>query len=124
MGKKIHMRFRYKLLLLLLAVSLVPLLLNGALYQTTLRKISDKLATETRDTLQEHALEQLQSLVHYQALLLHKDRAFILQALSAQTREIEHILARKKTPTAAELTPSYRSIQQANPKHYIWHVRW
>lgn len=116
------MRFRYKLLLLLLAVSLVPLLLNGALYQTTLRKISDKLATETRDTLQEHALEQLQSLVHYQALLLHKDRAFILQALSAQTREIEHILARKKTPTAAELTPSYRSIQQANPKHYIWHA--
>lgn len=120
MGKKMHMRFRYKLLLLLLAVSLVPLLLNGALYQATLRKISARLATETRDTLQEHAVAQLQALVHYQALLLRRDRAFILQVLSTQTREIEHILAQKNIPTASELTPSYRSIQQANPGYFIW----
>ncbi len=114
------MRFRYKLLLLLLAVSLVPLLLNGALYQTTLRKISSKLTTETRDTLQEHALEQLQSLVHYQSLLLLRDRAFILQAVSAQTREIEDILAEKNTLTDSELTPAYLSTQQANPEYFLW----
>jgi len=116
------MRFRHKLLLLLLGVSLVPLLLNGALYQTTLRKISDKLTIETRDTLQEHAIEQLQSLVHYQSLLLHRDRAFILQAVSAQTREIEDILAQRNIPTDSDLTSAYLSTQQANPEYFIWHA--
>jgi len=116
------MHFRHKLLLLLLGVSLVPLLLNGALYQNTLRKISAKLTTETRDTLQEHAIEQLHSLVHYQSLLLRRDRAFILQTVNAQTREIEDILAQRSTPTDSELIPAYLSTQQTNPEYFIWHA--
>lgn len=114
------MSFRRKLLILLLVVALVPLLLNSLLYRTTLRKISQQLTTETRDLLQDNATQQLQALVNNQSQLLKKDRAFVLQALETQAREIEGLLARKELATASRLQETYLFVQQQQPQLFLW----
>lgn len=114
------MSFRRKLLILLLVIALVPLLLNSLLYRITLRKISQQLTTETRDMLQDNATQQLQALVNNQFQLLKKDRAFVLQALETQAREIEGLLARKARMTASGLQETYLFVQQQQPQLFLW----
>jgi hypothetical protein len=97
------MTFRRKLTILLLLVSLVPLLINGVLHQTTIRQISQKLTTDTRDLLEDNTTQQLLAIVNNQSLLLKRDREFIFQAIAAQAREVENLLAINKNQTTPQL---------------------
>jgi len=114
------MTFQRKLTILLLLVSLIPLLINGILHQTTIRQISRKLTTDTRELLQKNTSEQLLAIVNNQSLLLKRDREFISQAIAAQAREVENLLATQKNPTNAQLTKAYLTIQHSNPDLFLW----
>lgn len=114
------MTFRRKLTILLLLVSLVPLLINSVLHQTTIRQISQKLTTDTRDLLEDNTTQQLLAIVNNQSLLLKRDREFIFQAIAAQAREVENLLAIQKKPTNAQLAGAYLAIQHSNPNLFLW----
>jgi sigma-B regulation protein RsbU (phosphoserine phosphatase) len=115
------MSFRRKLLILLLVIALVPLLINGLLHRTTMRRISQQLTTETMVVLQDNATQQLQGLVNNQSLLLVKDRALVIQALEIQAREIESRLSRKEITAADDLLQTYLFVQQQRPELFSWH---
>lgn len=114
------MNFRHKLLILLLVIALVPLLINGWLHRTTMQRISQQLSTETRDALLKNAAEQLLVQVKNQTLLFERDRAFILQTLDNQKRDIENLLVRNSLPTTDELTASYLHAQQQREELFLW----
>jgi len=87
------LRFRGKLLTLLLVIALVPLILSSLLHRLSMRRIGHQLALETREYLGRNALEHLQSMVNNYSLLLRRDRAFLTVALLGQVREVERRLA-------------------------------
>ncbi len=116
------MSFRRKLLILLLVIALVPLLINGLLHRTTMRRISQQLTTDTREALQKNATNQLLTLVNHQSLLLKRDRIFILQSILAQARDVENLLANQNSPTDAELEEAYLAVQRLRPDLFLWHA--
>lgn len=112
------MPFRRKLLILLVVIALVPLLINGLLHRTTIRNISKQLTTQTREVLQNSSTAQLQTIVQQQSLLLDRDKAFVLQALEAQVREVEHLLNKSSEPT--DLSSAYFQVQRQKPELFLW----
>ena len=53
------MKIRGKLLVLLLVIALVPLCLSAALNQLSMHRLGQRLATDSRDLLEETAREYL-----------------------------------------------------------------
>ncbi len=87
------MKFRRKMMILLLVIALVPLILSSALHRLSMRQLGSRLATETRDYLGENAVRHLQSLVENYALILERDKSFLQLAIEFQVREAERLLA-------------------------------
>lgn len=112
------MNFRKKLLILLIVLALVPLLINGLIHRTIITKISNQLTTQTREVLEKSSTTQLQTIVQQQSMLLDRDKAFVLQSLEAQVREVEHLL--NEPAKLIDLSPAYLRVQRQRPELFLW----
>ncbi|MFH1746624.1 MAG: SpoIIE family protein phosphatase [Planctomycetota bacterium] len=96
------MRIRWKLLILLLTISLVPLGIAIWIGQDAGRSLGNDLAAEVRASLQDDAQRILLQTVHDQSKLLVRAGALTEHNLRIQAREVERCLA-APVPAAAEL---------------------
>lgn len=87
------MRIRWKLLLLLLGIALIPLGVTGWLENRALERMGHELGAQTRDALIDRAGRQLAQLAGEYGTLVRRERETIQVALQAQAREVEHCLA-------------------------------
>jgi len=87
------MKIRGKLLALLLVIALVPLCLSAALNQLSMHRLGQRLATDSRDLLEETAREYLLGEVDYYRRLLQRDQEILRVALELQAAEVERRLA-------------------------------
>jgi sigma-B regulation protein RsbU (phosphoserine phosphatase) len=87
------MTIRNRLLVLLLAIALTPLILTSLLQQVSIRVARDRLASRTRQTLEANARLELQEQLQGRVQVLDRDRKLADALLSRQAREIELRLA-------------------------------
>ncbi len=87
------MKFRGKLLTLLLVIALVPLILSSALHRVSMRRLGAQFASDAREFLNLNAVQSLKSLVENYGLILERDKAFLRLAVELQVREVERLLA-------------------------------
>ncbi len=87
------MKVRSKLLILLLAVALVPLVVGTTWQQMSMRRLGDRLAASTRGALIEIAFRNLHLLVDDYARFVNRDKKMVELAVRLQVREVERRLA-------------------------------
>ncbi len=87
------MKFRTRLLILLLIVALVPLSVSFFVQRTTILHFGNKLAEDTRSLLGDSAETLLHSLVNNYGRILKRDRTMALLTLQSQARAVEYQLA-------------------------------
>jgi sigma-B regulation protein RsbU (phosphoserine phosphatase) len=87
------MRFRWKLLMLFLAVALVPTVVISTNNLLTLRQFGDDLISRSRQNRIQNLQQQMQLFVNSYAAVLEADRRKIEMALLFQAREVEKCLA-------------------------------
>jgi sigma-B regulation protein RsbU (phosphoserine phosphatase) len=87
------MRIRWKLLLILLCISLLPVLIMRWNGQRSMRGLGDDLAGRTRDVLVRKASRELKDLVDEHATILRRERDLVELALQVQASELEKIFA-------------------------------
>ena len=83
------MKIRWKLLIVLLSISLIPMALLRWYSQRSMRSLGEELANRTRDVLIQKAKFELKILVEEHASILQRDRALIALALKVQASELE-----------------------------------
>ena len=71
------MRIRWKLLLVLLAISLLPMLLMRWMGQRSMQELGNDLATRTRDVLIRETSMKLKNLVEEHAYILRRERDLV-----------------------------------------------
>lgn len=86
------MRIRWKLLLLLLTLSLGPIFLMRFVGVSAMRDISKELNEHTRMTLTQLAVGELGRLVEDHADIFRRDQIILESLLDQQTEEIQHLL--------------------------------
>jgi sigma-B regulation protein RsbU (phosphoserine phosphatase) len=89
------MRYRWKLLILLLIISLLPILVMRTLAMRTIRQFRDTLVTQTRENILTSTQNRLQLLADAYSIVLRKERQQIQAALLAQEIQVERLLAEK-----------------------------
>ena len=99
------MRIRWKLLILLLGLSLVPILVIRWNDQRSMEKMGDDLATTTRAVLVKKAAVELQILVEEHSRVLRRERELIEMALRVQTSELEKRFASAHHPNSFRFIP-------------------
>jgi len=87
------MKIRWKLLILLLVIALVPLILSSALERLAMRRLGQHLASSTREVLADNARRHLKHLVDSYGRLLNRDKERLELILHAQARAAEQRLA-------------------------------
>ncbi len=87
------MKFRSRLLILLLVVALVPLSISFFVQRTTILHFGNKLGEDTRSLLGAGAETLLHSLVDNYGRILKRDRTTALLTLQSQARAVEYQLA-------------------------------
>lgn len=87
------MRIRWKLLVLLLVIALLPLIVSNVISRLSTYRLGAQLASETRDVLVAQAQYRLQNLVDNYGRVLDRDRKALEFALRVQAREVERRLA-------------------------------
>ena len=92
------MKIRLKLLILLLAIALVPLIVAGVSDHYATRHLGDQLARRTRAVLENNARRHLQRMVDDYGRIIHSVTASLEQALRIQALEVERRLARPVPP--------------------------
>jgi sigma-B regulation protein RsbU (phosphoserine phosphatase) len=98
------MTIRNRLLLLLLAIALTPLIVTSVLQQVSIRMASDRLASRTRESLDTAAQQTLQEQLHSHVEILERERQLTDALLRRQVREVELRLANLvPPPVSAEL---------------------
>jgi sigma-B regulation protein RsbU (phosphoserine phosphatase) len=85
------MRIRWKILLVLLGISLIPMLLMRSLGQRSMLEMGNDLATRTRDVLIRETSLELKNLVEEHATILRRERDLVEMALQLQASELEKI---------------------------------
>jgi sigma-B regulation protein RsbU (phosphoserine phosphatase) len=83
------MKIRWKLLIVLLSISLIPMILMRWYNQGGMRSMGEELAARTHDVLVEKANLELKILVDEHANILQRDRALIDLVLKVQVSELE-----------------------------------
>jgi sigma-B regulation protein RsbU (phosphoserine phosphatase) len=101
------MRIRWKLLLILLSISLLPVVIMRWNGQQSMRKLGNDLAGRTRDVLVRKAGKELKDLVDEHATILRRERDLVELALQVQTSELEKIITNQTS--LADLPNSYIS---------------
>jgi len=97
------MKFRTRLLILLFAITLLPLGLSFLSQRTSILYFGNKLAGETRSLLYDSAVTQLHSLVDDYDRILQRDSAMALLTLKNQAQAIEYRLNADHPDPAAPL---------------------
>ena len=88
-----QMRIRWKLLILLLVIALLPLVVSNVIGRLSTYRLGSRLASETRDVLVAQAQYRLQRLVDNYGRVLDRDRKALEFALRVQAREVQRRLA-------------------------------
>lgn len=83
------MRIRWKFLIVLLCISLVPILVMRWMGGHSMRELGDDLAGRTRDVLIQRTSQELKSLVEEHATILMRERDLVEMALQVQVLELE-----------------------------------
>ncbi|EPR39792.1 serine phosphatase [Desulfovibrio sp. X2] len=86
-------RIRWKLLLLLLTISLLPALAIGLSGLSTMRHMGADVSRRTRETLSLQARANLRRLIEDHALVLHREFDLLQAVLGAQARDVEDLLS-------------------------------
>ena len=94
------MRFRWKILILFLAVALVPIVVISANSLLTLRQFGNELISRSRQNRINGFQQQIQLLVNSYTAVLEADSKKIEMALLLQAREVEKCLAATAKPPA------------------------
>jgi phosphoserine phosphatase RsbU/P len=98
---------RIKLLLLLLAIALPPLVVVTWLDQGAARRLGMELTDRARATLEERAAESLDTAVRSTANILRVERGLLEVAVQLQAREVERLLASPAPqPVAGRVVPA------------------
>ncbi len=105
------MRIRWKLMIMLLAIALIPLVTVTLLYNRLTSKVGEELAERARDTLISQAEEQLRTFVTAQATQLNRESQILQLTIQLQAREVERCLA-AESPASEKI---YWSTQYDNP---------
>jgi len=92
-------KIRWKLMILLLVIALVPLVAASVIDRVSTHRLGQTLASEAREILIEQARRRLELLVADCGRLLDRDRRLLELALHLQARAVEGALA--KEPPAA-----------------------
>ena len=87
------MKYRWKMQILLLFISLVPLVIIALLYHYSTTNLGSRLAIDTQDVLTKNAHSFLQILVDDYGRILSRDKAILELLLTAQAQEIDRKLA-------------------------------
>ena len=93
------MKIRWKLLILLLTIALVPLIVVAVLDRLSTRSLGGHLASGRREILTRSARSRLQYLVDEYAEGLARDKKVLELALRMQAREVEQALASAAPPS-------------------------
>lgn len=93
------MRIRWKLLILLLAIALLPLGFISWYEYRSLRRLGQELGSRTRDALLERTGHQLQQLVEDYGTIIRREAEIIEVILQAQARDVERCLAAAPPPS-------------------------
>ncbi len=96
------MKIRWKLLILLLCISLAPLIVASGLHRVSARRLGNHLASGTREVLVDSARRYLQRAVQDYGRILHHNKEALELALNIQGREVERRLA-AQPPAASDL---------------------
>lgn len=83
------MRIRWKLLIVLLSISLVPILFMRWNGQRSMKNMGNDLAKRTRDVLSLRTSSELKNLVEEHATILRRERDLLEMALQVQASELE-----------------------------------
>lgn len=119
------MKFRTKLLILLLTVTLLPLALSFIAQLTSIQHFGNKLARDTRTLLQDNAETLLLTLTAHYGQILKRDRDMAEMALRIQAQAVETRLAARapEDPPPVYFASDYQSPPQQpedltlSPKH-------
>ena len=95
------MSIRWKLLLLLLGIALVPVAILAMINRNGMQKLGADLADRGRTIVTERTAEQLRQLIRDQAKSLRILRHSLENTLQLQAREVEQCLARGPSETSA-----------------------
>ncbi|WP_303721866.1 SpoIIE family protein phosphatase [Malonomonas rubra] len=87
------MKIHSKILVLLLAIALIPLLVGTVFESFSALQLSRKLTSDTREQLLNNAFTMLSTLVDEYGQILKRDEAQILLSLNFQAREVERLLS-------------------------------
>ena len=99
------MTIRNRLLILLLAIALTPLVMTSILQQISIRMARDRLASRTRETLDTAARQTLQEQLYSHVEILERERQLTDALLRRQVREVELRLANLVPPPASAELP-------------------
>ena len=108
------MKFRTKLLILLLTITLVPLSLSFLSQRTSMLHFGKKLASDTHTQLNNSATTLLHSLVDDFARILNRDKAMGLLTLQIQAQAVE---CRLSSPPPEHPRPIFFSADYASPQN-------
>jgi sigma-B regulation protein RsbU (phosphoserine phosphatase) len=119
------MKIRWKLLIVFLSISLVPMMIMRLYNQRGMHKLGEELATRTQDVLIQKANFELKMLVDEHATILQRDRALINLALKVQASELEKRFLGEKGQLQDISTPqaSKKSNEQIAFRHSDKHFK-
>jgi sigma-B regulation protein RsbU (phosphoserine phosphatase) len=89
------MTIRRKLLLLLLAIALIPLIAMSVLHQISIRVAGHQLAAKTREALDSNARLALQQLLQNYGDLFNREKRLVDSLIRRQAREVETRLSQE-----------------------------
>ncbi len=107
------MKFRTKLLILLLAITLVPLSLSFLFQRASMLHFGNQLASDTHSLLHDCATSLLHSLVDDYSRILKRDKAMALLTLQSQAQAVEDRLSSPppEHPQPIFFSADYASLQ-------------
>ncbi len=108
------MKFRTKLLILLLIVALLPLSLSFLFQRASMLHFGNKLASDTHIQLNRSASTLLHSLVDDFGRILKRDKAMALLTLESQAQAVE---IRLSSPPPKQPQPIFFSADYASPQN-------
>ncbi len=100
------MKIRGKLLILLLAIALVPLIAGGIIQRRVTSHLGRRLSAERREILEGHARATLGHVLERYSSIVQRDKRMIELSVEVQAREVEERLA---SPP-----PARRALRYAN----------
>jgi sigma-B regulation protein RsbU (phosphoserine phosphatase) len=118
------MRIRWKILLILLSISLVPIVVMRWNGQRSIKNMGNDLALRARNVLSRRASLELKSLVEEHATILRRERDLVEMALQVQASELEKRLSRVLFKLKLGLQTSiYGCMDECSPGRYTFPIK-